>query len=266
MNIAFWSNVRHQSGVTSSVALISVLWTELFVEEIAVTSNHISNAGLIKRLYGGSAIEEKTTQKAYCYIWGEPEYFRLLYGGKIRTTLWLNDNLRFIPMTGEDEGLFYTRGLKNVGKEVLERTHLMIDTACGYGLCSQQILEDAEVTVVLFPQEKECIDTFFQSETVLRENSFFILGNYREGLPCRPSYLTRQYKIPKERIGVIPYSCDFEQAMREGSTIGYIAGNINCTKRNTAYRFIRYATKTVEDLRRYVISRRKTECGDCGKV
>ncbi|MBR2408247.1 MAG: hypothetical protein IKB07_04750 [Lachnospiraceae bacterium] len=266
MNIAFWSNVRHQSGVTSSVALLSVLWTELFVEEITVTSNHISNAGLVKRLYGGSAIEEKTAQKAYCYILGEPEYFRLLYGEKIRTTLWLNDNLRFIPMMGEEEGLFCTRGLKSVGKEMCGRTHLMIDTACGCDLCSQQILEDAEVTVVLFPQEKECIDSFFQSETILRENSFFILGNYREELPCRPSYLIKQYNIPKERIGVIPYNFGFEQAMREGSTIGYIAGNINCTKRNTAYRFIRYATKTVEDLRKYAINRRKAECGDCEKV
>ena len=59
MNIAFWSNVRHQSGVTSCVALLSVLWSELFSEEVAVTSNHICNYGLMSRLYGETVYEEK---------------------------------------------------------------------------------------------------------------------------------------------------------------------------------------------------------------
>lgn len=198
MNIAFWSNVRHQSGVTSCVALVSVLWVELFVEEVAVTSNHVCNGSLVKRLYGGSEREEKAAKRAYIYTLGEPEYFRMLYGGKMSKTLWLNDSLRFIPMEGDDVELFGIKGLSGVSKMVSEREYLMIDTACGCGQCSQKILEDAELTVVLFPPEKECVDAFFQSETALRENSFFILGNYRPSSGCRPSYLVRKYHIPKE--------------------------------------------------------------------
>jgi len=266
MNIAFWSNVRHQSGVTSSVAVISVLWAELYVEEIVVTSNHISNGGLVKRLYGGSEYEEKAAKKAYNYILGEPEYFRMLYSGKIQTSLWLNDSLRFIPMVEENVDLFNTVGLMNVKKQVKEKEYLLIDTACGCGLCSQKIIEDAELTVILLPPQKEHVDAFFQSETGLRKNSFFILGNYRTGVSCRPSYLSKRYDIPKERIGVIPYNFGFEQAMREGSTIAYIAGNMNCSKRNSAYRFIHYATKTVQSLREYAISRRDLICGECEKV
>lgn len=252
MNIAFWSNVRHQSGVTSSVALMSVLWAELFMEEVAVTANHICNRSLVKRLYGGSEHEERAARKSFNYIFGEPEYFRLLYSGKIRTTLWLNDSLRFIPMEGEAAELFSTEGLKGMNKT--EQKYLMIDTACGCGLNSQKILEDAEVTVILFPPERECVDTFFQSETGFRENSFFIIGKYR-GASCRPSYLNKQYGIPLERIGVIPYDFGFEQAMREGSTIAYITRNLNCSRRDKEYRFIRNAMKTVENLRKYAMSR-----------
>lgn len=266
MNIAFWSNVRHQSGVTSSVALVSVLWVELFMEEIAVTSNHVCNFGLAKRLYGGSEYEERTAKKAYSYVLGEPEYFRMLYSGKIRSSLWLGDNLRFIPMEGDKSDLFGIEGLRGVNEKKTDKEFLIIDTACGYGLGSQKILEDAELTVVLFPPERECVDVFFQSETGLRENSFFIFGNYQTVPSCRPSYLTKRYNIPRERIGVIPYNAGFEQAMREGSTIAYITRHMNCSRRSSAYRFIQCATETVENLRKYAISRRKAICGECDEA
>lgn len=266
MNIAFWSNVKHQSGVTSSVVLLSALWVELFVEEVAVTSNHFCSGGLEKRLYGGFDYEEKAARRAYSYMIGEPEYFRMLYSGKIQTALWLNDSLRFVPMEGESEELFAIEGLNSINRTMQKNEYVMIDTACGFGLSSQKILDEAEVTVIVFPPRRECVDAFFQSETKLQRNSFFILGNYRAEASCRPSYLTRKYSIPKERIGVIPYNLGFEQAMRDGSTIAYITRNMNCSKRNNSYRFIQYATKTVESLREYVINRRKELCGDCEKV
>lgn len=266
MNIAFWSNVRHQSGVTANVALISILWVELFVEEIAVTSNHVCNFGLEKRLYGGSGYEERTAQKAYRYVLGEPEYFRMLYGGKIRSSLWLNDNLRFIPMEGDKSDLFGIEGLHGVSKMITANEYLLIDTACGNGLGSQKILEEAELAVVIFPPVKEYVDAFFQSETGFRENSFFIFGNYRTDTDFMPSYLTKKYHIPRKRIGVIPYNLGFEQAMREGSTIAYVTRNMNCSKRSSAHKFIRYATETVTKLREYAIGRRNVLCGECDEV
>lgn len=266
MNIAFWSNVRHRSGVTANVALIGILWVELFVEEIAVTANHVCNFGLAKRLYGGIEYEERIAQKAYRYVLGEPEYFRMLYGGKMHSSLWLNDNLRFLPMEGGKSDLFGNEGLRGVEKMISNGGYLLIDTACGFGLGSQKIMEDAELTVVMFPPEREYVDAFFQSETGFRENSFFIVGNYRTDSDFKPSYLTKRYHIPKERIGVIPYNVGFEQAMREGTTIAYVTRNMNCTKRDSAYRFIRYATETVNKLRNYAIGRRKLVCGECDEV
>ena len=266
MNIAFWSNVRHQSGVTSGVALIGILWVELFEEEIAVTSNHICNFGLAKRLYGGSGYEERTAQKAYRYELGEPEYFRMLYSGKVRSTLWLNDNLRFIPMEGYKSDLFGAEGLRGVKKKVTENEYLLIDTACGCGLGSQKIMEEAELTVIILPSEKESVDMFFQSEISFKENSFFILGKYRTESSCKPSYLTSKYRIPRSRIGMIPYNAGFEQAMKEGSTIAYVTRNMNCSKRNNAYRFIRCATETVKKLREYANGRRDLLCGECDEV
>lgn len=266
MYIAFWSNVKHQSGVTSSVALISVLWVELFVEEIAVTANHICNYSLSKRLDGGIEYEERAARKAYSYVIGEPEYFRMLYSGKIPSVLCLNDSLQFIPMESVEVELFNCGGLKELNSEIAKRKVVMIDTACGCGLGSQKILEDAELTVVLFPPDKEYVDAFFKSGTRLAEHSFFILGNYRATASYSPSYLMREYRIPKERIGVIPYNLGFEQAMREGSTIAYITRNMNCSRRSSAYRFIRDAIKTVENLRNYAMNRRSVLCEDCGKV
>ena len=266
MKIAFWSNAKHKSGVTASVALISVLWVELFMEEIAVTANHICNYSLFKRLDGGIEYEERAARKAYSYVFGEPEYFRMLYSGKIPSVLCLNDSLLFIPMEGMEAELFDTEKLKLPDSGVAERKFVMIDTACGCCLGSQRILEEAELTVVLFPPEKEYVDTFFQSGIRFTEHSFFILGNYRTTASYSPSYLMKEYHVPKERIGVIPYNFGFEQAMREGSVIAYITRNMNCSRRSSVYPFIRDAKKTVECLRNYAMNRRSVLCGDCGKV
>ena len=256
MNIAFWSTVRHQSGVTASVAITGILWVELFMEGVEVTSNHICNNGLERRLYGGSEYEERAAKKAYSYLLGEPEYFRMLYNKKRETTLWLNDNLRYVPMEGGSGEMFGVHGLGELGKKAHQKEYRLIDTASGFGLNSQEILEEAEVTVILFPPQKESIDAFFCSESGLAKESFFILGNYRGEQECRPVYLTKQYSIPEERIGIIPYNIGFEQAMKEGSTISYITRNMFCSKRNGAYHFMYNATKTVKKLREYAKSRR----------
>lgn len=266
MNIAFWSNVRHQSGVTSCVALLSVLWSELFSEEVAVTSNHICNYGLMSRLYGETVYEEKVAQRAYRYILGEPEYFRMLYGETVKTPLLLNDSLSYIPMEGDGLELFGINGLRGLNERKRQEDHLFIDTACGYGLCSQKILEEAELAVVLFPDSKECIDEFFQSASGLSGNCFFVLGNVPKAAFYRPSYLTKRYDIPEERVGMIPHNAGFEQAMREGTTIAYITNHMHCSKRNNAYHWMFSAKTTVKRLREYAISKRRCLCGDYEKV
>ena len=265
MNIAFWSNVRHQSGVTSGVALMSVLWTELFLEEVTVTSNHICNYSLVKRLYGGIEYEERTAQKAYNYILGEPEYFRELYGEMERKPFFLNDGLSYVPMEGDGVELFAANGLKGVNSRKKREEYLFIDTASGYGMCSQKILEEAEITVVMFPDSKESIDAFFQSASPTLRNSFFILGNVPKEVACRPNYITRQYGVPEEQIGVIPYNYGFEQSMKDGTTIAYITGNLYCSKRNSAYHWIYNAKKTVNRLRKYIQEKGESYVGTSKK-
>ncbi|MCH5273725.1 MAG: hypothetical protein J1E35_08625 [Lachnospiraceae bacterium] len=267
MDIAFWSSVRHQSGVTSGVAAISLLWAELFKDRITVTSNHICNGGLLERLRGGTEHREKFAKREYCYNFGEPEYFRMLYEKEKGCMVQLNGGMRYISMTGNEEvQMFSGSGLKGVKKQLGIGEYLMIDAACGYGNSSQKILQEAELTVIALPPEKNIVDAFFHSDTFLRQKSFFILGNYRSEASCYPSYLCHKYKIPKERVGMIPYDSAFEQAMEEGSTAAYIGGNINCSRRNGAYHFIHYTKKTAINLRNYVMERRNHVCGDCEKV
>jgi len=122
------------------------------------------------------------------------------------------------------------------------------------------------VAVVLFPDSKESIDAFFQSASPYLKNSFFILGNVPKEASCRPSYLTKQYEIPEERIGTIPYNSGFEQAMKDGTTIAYITGHMYCSKRNSAYHWIYSAKKTVNRLRKYVIGKRRDICKDYEEV
>ena len=236
---------------------MGILWSALYDEEIALTSNHISNAGLYERLHGGTERWERFAGKDYCFQYGEPEYFRQLNGCGVKSEVFLNYGMRYIPMKGNaGTELFCGDGLAGVKRYVGEEHYLMIDTACGCSRSSQEIMREAKLTVVALPPEKEMVDSFFKTETKLLQNGFFILGNYKETSSCTPEDLNKIYKIQKERIGVIPYDFDFEQAMREGTTVSYLIGNLNCSRHSACYPFIRDVRNTARCLRRYAVKRR----------
>lgn len=64
-------------------------------------------------------------------------------------------------MEGYKSDLFGIEGLRDVNEKKTDKEILIIDTASGYGLGSQKILGEAELTVVVFPPERECVDAFF---------------------------------------------------------------------------------------------------------
>ncbi len=261
MVIAFWSSFRHQSGVTACVAVMGAVWSLLYAEEVVLSSNHISSSGLFERLRGGTERWEKLEKKEYCFLYGEPEYYRLLYGSRMKAEVILNYGIKYVPMgENDDTEMFGTGGAQFVKKYREETGCLMMDTACGCSRCSQKIVREADLTVIALPSERELIDDFFRTEDVLRKEGFFILCKYKETSTCTPEYLTQRYKIPKEHIGVIPYNFECEQAMREGTTLAFVAGNIHCSKQSSSYRFIFEAKKTARRLRKYVMRRRERLC------
>lgn len=267
MNLAFWSSFRHRSGVTTSVAVISVLWKELYKDEIAVTSNHISSQGVLPCLKGGKEYRKRLTEKPYCYHYGEPEYFRWLYETGDRYEVKLCGGMEYVSMPGdEEEQMFCGCGLRGVEQRVKEMDYLMIDTASGCGSNSLSIIQESHLVIVVLPPQKDAIDDFFRSDSNLRQKGFFILGKYKTAASCWPSYLTKKYKIPKERIGVIPYDSGLGQAMWNGDTAAYILSNINCSPKSEAYSFMRYLTKTTQNLRKYAMERRSLTCADYAEV
>lgn len=257
MDIAFWSSFRQKSGVTACVAAMGVLWSALFDEEIAFTSNHISSAGLYERLHGNGLQRERLAGKEYCVPYGEPEYFRRLGRDCMPSEVLQNCGMRYIPMK-ENAGteLFCSDGLAGVKKHMEEEKHLMIDTACGYSGSSQKIMQEATLTVIALPAERELLDVFFQADVALLQGVYFIIGNYRKNSTGTPEYLNQTYKVSKERIGIIPHNDAFEQAMWEGTTISYLTGNLNCSRQSASYPFIREVRKTAKALRKYAIKRR----------
>lgn len=267
MEIAFWSNVRHLSGVTAGVVAISVLWTALYTEDIAITANHVSNSGVMECMRGGTERWEKLARREYCYTYGEPEYFRILYNKGEKPEIKLNSGMSYIPMHGgQGAQMFSGGGLSSVRRQAGKNKCLIVDTACGCGSNSMEILREAEVSVVTLPPEKHLVDAFFQSDTFLTDKSFFILGNYKKEASYSPAILARKFRIAKERIGVIPYDPEFEQAMRAGDTVAYLAGNMNCGKRDKAYHFMSNTKNTAVALRKYALERRYGVFGGCEEV
>lgn len=100
-----------------------------------------------------------------------------------------------------------------------------IDTETNGNLSSNSILEEADLVVVNLCQDIRVWREFFDNYPSIREKSVFLVGNYQSDWRWNQAQIRRQFQIPRERIGVVPYNLDLQNAMREGRTLQFLNRN-----------------------------------------
>lgn len=236
MKIAFWSNSRGQAGVTTNLAIVSILralqgrGTSIVLEN-HFNLNNLENIFLNKNYVEGMVCEKEN----YIFHMGLEYLMRNIYSTQEKKSL---IQKAVIPILGSR--ILYLPQSQIVNREVfsyefsqamyqmfqcLEEVgeHIFIDTEVNDNLSSKLILEEADLVVVNLNQNPRFVEDFFRNYSSLRSKCVFIIGNYRENSRYDAEKIRAQYRIPKSRLGVIPYDMNMEDAIVSGRLIGFLS-------------------------------------------
>lgn len=233
MKIAFWSGVRGLGGVTGNLAAISTVCAYYCDSRIVLSSNHLSNHMIEDCFFEDSIYQPEGRQRPYCFCYGETAYFRALWElqkrkGKMKS---LEDSrLTFEPpLDLQDATLF---------REEQTDYFYMMDVSGKNNAASKQALEEADAVVVFLTQKQEETEQFFQKYASLIPKSIFLINNYRKWLECTPSYISRKYRIDRQRISVIPRNDEYAQACELGKAESFVREHLFCEPKNKNFEFV----------------------------
>lgn len=239
MKVAFWSDFRREGGVTGSLAAISAVCVLHYHKNIALSSNHFSDHS-IQDCFGKTPFREGRARTAYCYCYGESEYFRMLWEGYVPSEpqvlqCQLMEGVYLLhPPDLLEPSLFR----ETVPEDMLS----FLDVTGEHHSATNQALEEADIVAVFLPQNMAAIRNFFDQYSSLIPKSIFFISNYRRAYKrkagCSPAQFVRNFDIESQKVGTIPYNEDFAEAYEEGRIEHFIRENLSCTPKNRNYNFM----------------------------
>ncbi len=253
MKVAFWSNTRGRSCVTSNLACISVLSTLSSSDQrrTIVLENHQNILNLGNALFSQQSRQEVRENKSYQVEYGLSRLLRSMEEGeKIseNTVLryaenFLGKKLFYLPAGGtrNQEMLEYRlerdcvrtiKFLEQYGDLVL------VDTAAAPLASSRKILRQADLVVVNLSQNRQMLDHFFRNYSEIRKKAFYLIGNYDEGSELTRGEVIKRYEIPGSQLGIIPHNVQFSDALSDGELIPFLLRNYHCGESDCNYHFM----------------------------
>ena len=124
--------------------------------------------------------------------------------------------------------------------------YIFIDTESNQNLSTKQILFDADIVVVNLTQNPDNIRDFFENYTSIREKAIYIVGKYRPERKWTRKRISYEYNVPRNRIGIMPYTIELEYAIDAGRLQQYLCSNyMRATSRENEF-FIRHCKKNAK--------------------
>lgn len=261
MKVAFWSNARGKSCVTSNLACISVLsiLSSQNQEKTIIFENHKNIINLGSALF--SPHSEQVVKESYGYA-VDRGLSRILRSVEKREAL-SEENFYCFADDFLGKRLFYLPSGSIRNSDVLEYRLdrecittmnyleqfgdlVLIDTSSAPLSSSRKILQQADMVVVNLSQNSQMLSHFFRNYSSIREKAFYLIGNYDGESELTRGAIMKQYQIQGNRIGIIPHNVRFSDAVSDGMLIPFLLKNYHCEKKNQNYGFISAAREAVE--------------------
>lgn len=262
MKVAFWSNARGKSCVTSNLACISILSILASGgpdKRTIIFENHQNIINLGNILISPNSKNEVRENNNYCVEQGLSKVLCHIENGRELTgeeifhysEQYLGKQLFYFPTDGvkNAEVLEYQMERDCVQTmQYLERysSRIFVDTAAAALVSSRKILRQADVIAVNLSQNQSMLDHFFGNYSSIQKKAFYIIGNYDENVNLTRGKIMRKYGIPGQQIAVIPHCAQFSDALSEGTTIPFLLGNYSCGEESPNYPFMQGAKEAAQ--------------------
>lgn len=269
MKIAFWSNVRGRSGVTTNMVCISALSAIAGAGKAVLLENHYSCNSIASIILPCGQVEQLKESGKYYNRDGIEYVLKGLYSGKNGEEL-----LRHAAIPLLYTSMYYLPQNYIVNKEVFNyefslvykklfynletfSDNVFIDTERNENLSSSAILEEADLVVVNLIQDKAALREFFDNYSSIKEKSVYLIGAYQPELLFNYRRICYEYHIPKDRTGIIPYNIELSEAMSEGRILQFLNRNYEkASGRDNDY-FMRHCKKSSMMVRKNLINLRR---------
>lgn len=272
MKIAFWSNSRRECGVTTNLACMSAMMSIAGVGKTVLLANHYNRYGGIGDiLLNDKDFLEKDRDRNWNYRKSIDHLLKVIYTGAdgsghlrdIAVPL-LYTSMYYLP-----EGFIFNKEVFNYDFSLVHNElfkilndfadYVFVDTETNQNLSSKLILHNSDLIVVNIAQNPFLIREFFDNYSSMAEKAVFLIGKYQQELAWNYSRICYEYKIPRNKIGIIPYNMELSESMTSGRMLQFINRNFYHPSGSENSYFIKKSVEAAKMLRRNIMLLKKEE-------
>lgn len=261
MKICFWSHVRKNTGVTTNMACVAALTSLDRKGKSILLENHYSTNSLGDNLLSEEQTNQLKESGAFYNRYGIEYVLKRLASGEDGDKLVHQAAIPLLFST-----LFYLPQGRIVNKEIFDYEfsmvqnelflslegmceYVFVDTETNQNSSSVKLLSEADLVVVNLEQEYASLKQFFDNYTSLN-HVVYLIGNYRPEHTWNVAHICKEFKIPKDKIGVIPYNMDLKIALMQGKLLQFLNRNYYSSTDKEIEYFIRYAKRSSRMIRK----------------
>lgn len=269
MKIAFWSNVRGRSGVTTNMVCISALASIAGAGKAVLLENHYSCNSIAGMVLSAGQVDELKESGRYYNREGIEYVLKGLYSGndgnellRHATLPLLYTSMYYLPQSYIINREVFNYEFNLVYKKLfysleLFADNVFIDTERNENLSSNAILTEADLVVVNLIQDKTALREFFDNYSSIQEKAVYIIGAYQPELILNYRRICYEYHIPKDKIGIIPYNIELSGSMSEGRILQFLNRNYEKASGRENDYFMRQCKKSSMMVRKNLLDIRK---------
>jgi len=114
-------------------------------------------------------------------------------------------------------------------KQILEQLDALfdfvfVDAGFGENELITEFMRKADYIVINFTQDAHRLDSFFEKSYDTSKKFFYLIGAYQPQSVYNQKNIQRIYRIPKEKMGVVPYNPKFQFACEKGHLLTLCGG------------------------------------------
>ena len=258
MKIAFWS-LLHGSGATSSLLAVASAWSLLHSKKTVVTQTHYNLNNLERPLLGtvGSGEFFRDT--------GIDALIRHFKSGAIAEDHIRNCSIKI------GEHLYLLAGTKTNNREGFENgiarsmmLHIMsaiekfydvvfIDTNSGDNRYSMKVIEECDLTVVCFRQNRQLLDYYFEKNPIEGKKVFYLFPDYDIESKYSLHNIMHLYKeINRENSYFLPHDTGYMDAICDEKVMKYMDTKLSLEGFQTEDAFLSALRKVLEKIEAFL--------------
>lgn len=254
MKLLFCSNYSGQVGTTSNLSAIATYTAlnrnlRLFLMQARFEKNYLDHV-FLGEIQKKLEVQENGIDMLVRMIKSEPITKEAIDSCSVNL---YQNRLHLLPGTTQNNLAMYETAIWPMFIYCMNAIEINYDvTYVDLGMVtdwkSNPLLDQADVIVFNVCQNHCVLADCFGMNTKYQDKIFYLIGSYDPVSKYNINYIHMKYKVPKRRIGMIPYNAMFRDAFSDGTIVKLMTQIYSSTKDEMNYYFIKELGMTVERL------------------